>query len=164
MAEEKKSIFRKESLDRISSPEEYDHYLQVTGAGVWMALGVTVVLLIGAFIWAVFGRLTTTVNVAVAANGESVVCMIPVEKMDSMKSLDADEMVVSIADQKYVLKDTGRAPEMISAGTDPSILIAGELMEGSFVTVMDVDAELPEGIYVGKIQVEQVSPISFILN
>lgn len=161
MAEEKKSIFRKESLDRISSPEEYDHYLQVTGAGVWMALGAIVVLLIGAFVWAIFGRLTTTMNVAVVANGDSVVCMIPVDKIDAM---DPDEYVVDIADQKLALRDTGRAPEMISAAADPSVLIAGELMEGSFVIPMDVDGVLPEGVYVGKIQVEQVAPISFILN
>lgn len=161
MAEEKKSIFRKESLDRISSPEEYDHYLQVTGVGVWMALGAIVILLIGGLAWSVFGRLSTTMNVAVVAEGDSLVCMIPAEKMDE---IDTNEMVVNIADQELALKDTGRAPQMIVAGTDPSIMIAGELMEGSFVVPMDVEGVLPEGVYVGKILVEQVAPISFILN
>lgn len=161
MAEEKKSIFRKESLDRISSPEEYDHYLQVTGPGVWMTLGAIVILLVGAIVWAVFGRLTTTMNVAVIAQGDRVVCMIPVEKAGD---LNGEKMTVKVADEELALVDAGYAPLMIGSDTDASIKMAGELLDGSFVYPYDVDAELPEGVYVGKIQVEEIAPIKFIIN
>lgn len=32
--QEKKSIFRQNSLNRVSTPEEMDRYLQVTGPGI----------------------------------------------------------------------------------------------------------------------------------
>ena len=46
MAEEKKSIFRKETLDRISSPEQLSDYLHVTNPTVWLILTAVIVLLI----------------------------------------------------------------------------------------------------------------------
>ena len=36
MVEEKKSIFRQETLDRISSPEQLSDYLRVTTPGLWV--------------------------------------------------------------------------------------------------------------------------------
>ena len=161
MAEEKKSIFRKESLDRISSPEEYDQYLKVTGPGVWMLLGVIVLLLVGSLCWAVFGRLSTSMNVAVIAQNGQTICAIPSEKVeDVLKS----GMTVTIADQEYSLVDMGRAPMMVTADMDPSVMIAGEFSEGTFINIFGVDAVLDNGIYTGQIEVEAVSPIYFILN
>lgn len=161
MAEQNKSIFRKEALDRVSSPEEYDHYLQVTGPGIWMTLGAVIVILIGAFVWAVFGKLNTTINVPVVSANQQVVCMIPVEKMESV---DPAKMKVKVAEEEYQLVDTARTPQLIDETTDISIKLAGGMQDGSFVQVLDVDGELAEGIYTGVIQVEAVSPISFILN
>ena len=64
--EEKQSIFRKQSLDRVSSPEELDQYLMVTGPGIWMTLTAIIVILVGVIFWMIFGRLNTTVDIAVA--------------------------------------------------------------------------------------------------
>lgn len=161
MAEEKKSIFRKESLDRISSPEEYDRYLQVTGPGVWMTLGAVVLLLVGAVIWAVFGRLNTNINVAVVSEGKSVVCLLPAERAEDLKK---EQMKVKIADKEYTMMDAGRAPELVTEDMDLSVRLAGGLVSGKLIYRMNVDAELDEGVYTGEIQVEQVAPIDFILN
>lgn len=38
MAEQKEKIFRKESLERISSPEQLTDYLRVTNPGIWIIL------------------------------------------------------------------------------------------------------------------------------
>ena len=44
-------IFRKKSLDRISSPEALDDYLHVTTPSVWLTLIAIIMLLIGILIW-----------------------------------------------------------------------------------------------------------------
>ena len=44
-------IFRKKSLDRISSPEALDDYLHVTTPSVWLILIAIIMLLIGILIW-----------------------------------------------------------------------------------------------------------------
>ena len=46
------TIFRKKSLDKISSPESLSDYLHVTNPSVWMILAAVILLLVGMLIWA----------------------------------------------------------------------------------------------------------------
>ena len=45
------SIFRKKSLDRISSPEQLNDYLRVTNPTVWVVLIAVILLLVGVIVW-----------------------------------------------------------------------------------------------------------------
>lgn len=51
-------IFRKKSIDKVSSPEKLDDYIRVTTPSVWIALAAMVILLIGVIVWGCFGELT----------------------------------------------------------------------------------------------------------
>ena len=53
----KNSIFRKKSMDRVSSPEQLNDYIRVTSPGVWLFLIALILLLTRFIIWAAFGRL-----------------------------------------------------------------------------------------------------------
>ena len=55
--EQQNSIFRQKNLDRVSSPEQLNDYIRVTTPSVWIVLIAVVLLLIGAVIWGVFGRM-----------------------------------------------------------------------------------------------------------
>ena len=56
MAEQKgSSIFRKKSMDRVSSPEALNDYIRVTTPSVWIVLIALVLLLAGMLIWSIFG-------------------------------------------------------------------------------------------------------------
>ncbi|HEY2390035.1 MAG TPA: NHLP bacteriocin system secretion protein [Candidatus Angelobacter sp.] len=61
------SIFRKVSLDRLSSPEQLDQMLQVTSLRGWIGLVGIFLLLVTAVIWGFWGRIPTT------AGGEGVI-------------------------------------------------------------------------------------------
>ncbi len=54
---EEKSIFRKKSIDRVTSPEQLDDYIKVTTPSVWLILLATVILIAGALFWAFFGTI-----------------------------------------------------------------------------------------------------------
>ena len=54
---EKRSIFRKKSLDRVTSPEQLNDYIKVTTPSVWLILIATLILIVGVVGWAVFGRI-----------------------------------------------------------------------------------------------------------
>lgn len=56
--ENKPSIFREKSLQRISSPEEMQDYIRVTRPAVWVILAAVILLLAGMIVWAVFGTVT----------------------------------------------------------------------------------------------------------
>ena len=57
MGEEKKQIFRQQSLDRIASPEQLNDYLRTTKPGAWILLSVIILVLVAFFSWASIGRL-----------------------------------------------------------------------------------------------------------
>ena len=44
-------IFRKKSLDQISSPEQLNDYLRVTNPAVWLVLAAVILLLVGVLLW-----------------------------------------------------------------------------------------------------------------
>lgn len=52
-----KPIFRKSTLDRISSPEQLNDYIHVARPSVWIVLGAVVALLAGILIWGIFGEI-----------------------------------------------------------------------------------------------------------
>ncbi|MBQ6524264.1 MAG: hypothetical protein IJI12_06340 [Atopobiaceae bacterium] len=47
--------FRKESLERINSPEELKDYIRVATPSVWLVLLATAILLAGMLAWSVLG-------------------------------------------------------------------------------------------------------------
>ena len=79
MSEQKPSIFRQRSLERISSPEQLTDYLKVTNIGVWVILAAVIILLAGLFVWSMVGNLETiTDGVAVVKDGQKQRLMIAV--------------------------------------------------------------------------------------
>ncbi|NEO32639.1 MAG: NHLP bacteriocin system secretion protein [Symploca sp. SIO3C6] len=54
---EKKNIFRENSLERLSSPERLDQLLQVVSRRDWLPLGSLGALIVVAIIWSIFGRI-----------------------------------------------------------------------------------------------------------
>src|SRR5262245_31514568 len=56
-----REVFRKEALERLSSPERLDQLMQVVSPHHWLVVSTLLVLLGLALTWAVVGRLPTTV-------------------------------------------------------------------------------------------------------
>ena len=155
---EKQSIFRKKALDRISSPEELDQYLTVTGPGVWLPLLAVVVLLLGGVLWMILGQVQVTADVAVVSSGGSVVCYVP----QSERSGAGD--TVTIAGTAYPLRDIGYAEIPVTEELSTAVRYAGGLSLGETVSLLLVDADLPEGVYTGEITILAIHPIQYIIN
>ncbi len=51
-------FFRKKNIKKISSPEKLDDYIRVTTPSVWIALADMILLLTGALIWGIVGRVS----------------------------------------------------------------------------------------------------------
>ena len=48
---EQQELFRKESVERVSSPEQLSDYLHVTSPAIWVVLAAVVLLLASLFVW-----------------------------------------------------------------------------------------------------------------
>ncbi|MDD2372180.1 MAG: NHLP bacteriocin system secretion protein [Syntrophomonadaceae bacterium] len=58
----KNELFRKVSLDRLSSPEQLDQMIAVTTPKAWLALIGIAIILITAIIWSIFGTIPTNID------------------------------------------------------------------------------------------------------
>lgn len=59
---EKKSVFRKSNLERISSPEQLNDYIKIVNPSVILIIAGLIILLAGGLIWGVLGTIPVTVN------------------------------------------------------------------------------------------------------
>ena len=90
-------LFRKKSMEKITSPENLNDYIRVASPGVWMTLCAVILILIGVCCWGVFGRLDTTVRTAAVPDGTRTVCYISEENIASVE----EGMTVTIDDTDY---------------------------------------------------------------
>ena len=61
-------LFRKQSVDRVSSPEQLQDYMKVTNPGIWMVLAAVIVLLAGL----IASSALATLESSVPAQGEAL--------------------------------------------------------------------------------------------
>lgn len=137
---EQQTLFRKETIERISSPEQLNGYLRVTKPEVWIILAAVILLLLGLFAWSTVGVLETTADAKAVIENEQA----EVVATGSVNGTIAAGMPLRIASQEYVIA---------SVGTDDY----GR-------TVAYAQTDLPDGIYDAKIVTEQTKPISFLLE
>lgn len=62
MVDQKHSLFRKESLERLSSPERLDQLMQVVSPKSWLPLASLGSLVVVAVVWSIYGRIPITVE------------------------------------------------------------------------------------------------------
>lgn len=154
-------LFRKESLEKMTSPEQMNDYIRVTGPGIWLVLAAVIALLTGALIWGALGRLDTTIVVsAVADENGAVVCYIPEEQIGSVER----GMTVRIASGSYRLKSLPEQPVAVDGSFEAYTLHVGGLTAGQWVYAVPTDASLPTGVYEAEVRVDSVTPLSFVLN
>lgn len=133
-------LFRKQSMDRISSPEQLQDYMRVTSPGIWMVLSAVIVLLAGLIICSMVGKIETKYEVkAEVQDGKVSVILDPDTEYKVEKG-----MTLRIGDQ------------------DVSIGYVHSLESGE--TVVTAGASLPDGTYDAEIVTEAVTPISFLTN
>lgn len=153
-------LFRKKSIDRVSSPEQLDAYIRVANPSVWLVLIAIAVLLVGVCVWGILGRLDTTVDaVAVCENGAVTLY---VKDEDGNGVLAGMEVRIG-EDIAFV---TAISPLPINAQTQLSDYVChiGGFGAADWVYAVRTDARLPDGVHSAKIIVESVSPISFVVN
>ena len=63
-----KTLFRKESYDRISSPEQMRDYMRVTSPRLWMLLAAMIALLAGFLVYASTTMMETTLELSATAD------------------------------------------------------------------------------------------------
>ena len=153
-------IFRKKSVDRMSSPEQLNDYIKVTNPGVWMVLAAIVILLVGVCVWGVFGKLETKLSVAaVSQDGQTVLYV----KEDNIASV-RENMSVYVGDDTYKVTSVSSQPVAVTEEISEYARHTGELSIGEWVYIVPIDGNMPDGVYRAQVVVDSVSPLYFVFN
>lgn len=140
MAENKNEVFRRKSLERISSPEQLTDYLKVTNPGIWVMLAAVIVLLGGLFVWSMVGNLETLTDAsALVENGQA-----QINVTDSSKGEISSGMTVRIGNDEYRISSVEKDE-------------FGRIV--AFAPVNEAD-----GKYDVKIVTESIHPIEFLFS
>lgn len=158
------SIFRKKSIDKISSPEQLNDYVKVANPGIWMLMIGIIILLIGVCIWGIIGRLDTTIHtVAISdSNQENAYVYISESQYEEI----ALDMTVVVDSVKYTIEEIEQYPQNPFSGGNisPYVLHIGGFDESDWVYKCVLDKPMEKGIYSAVVMVESVAPISFVIN
>lgn len=153
-----KNIFRKKSIDRVSSPEALNEYIKIIHPPVWILLGAVIILILGALIWGIFGRLDTNIRAAAFVENGKITAYIGEGDRDRV----TPGMEISIEGEHCRLSEIDSLP-IKAADINEYALHKGGLMS-EWIFCADVEGTVPDGIYEGLITVEKISPISFLFN
>lgn len=131
------TIFTEKSLNTIKSPESLNDYIRVANPSVWLLIASIIVLLLGACIWGIFGKIESKVVVFAKVNDNVAYCDVEIEDLFSIK----EGMTVRINDTE------GRVSKIDVASN-----------------VVEVEINLENGFYEAEIIKEVISPMSFVTN
>lgn len=134
------SIFRKKSLDRISSPEEIDDYMKVTSPSMWLVMVAIVLLLGAAIIWSITGRIETTLDTVAQSENGQIMVEIPAEQMNQL----------TVGSEIRAESRTGEVTEIT------------EQEDGYLVTAFI--PELEDGSVDVTLVTERIAPIAFLMD
>ncbi len=133
-------LFRKDSMDRINSPEQLQDYIRVTSPGIWMVLAAVIVLLAGFIVVCAMEKIETRMPVTGEMSGGTL----RIELLKSEGEKVREDMPVRVAD-----KDT-----------KIDYIYSGDTKHVTCTATVD----LPDGTYDAEIVTESIAPISFLLN
>lgn len=156
----KKEIFRKESLEKIESPDDLDRYVKVTTPRTWILLVAIVVLLIGGCIWGFLGELNTVVKGSCMAEGGKLHCMVyesDAEKLNAGDKIKIADTFGEVTDINIFPTAYAEIAAMYNYKVNP-----GE--ENDEVREFYATANVSDGFYYIEVITETKAPFSFVFN
>ena len=158
MGNEKNTIFREKSIQRISSPDQLNDYIWRSEPGVWLVLAALTLILVGAVVFGVVGHIDSTVPGVGISEGGHMTCLVKKEYADRFES----SMTVKIDDGVYPVTVRDGGPVTVLKDTDPYALSVGGLQPGEWVYELDVEGTFSDGAYQASVITERISPLSFL--
>jgi hypothetical protein len=157
------SIFRKQSLDRVNSPEQLNDYIKTSSTNVWLTISAVLILIVSFFVWMFFGALDTTVTVDGVSKNNSVICF-----TDNVGEIKVNQKV-RLGEVTGTVLSVSKAPLSLEdatalANTDEYTLYRLELSTWNYVVEISLDGSVEDGYVSADIVVEEISPVNFVFG
>ena len=155
-------LFRKKNMDRVSSPEQLNDRIRVTGFGVWLLLSGILLVLAGIVVWGIFGRLDTTLPVSAITQQGQTVCYVKEQSISQIQvgmAVDAESGSTTVASIAVV-------PVQVDDQFPEYLCHVGTLSRGEWVYEVTLQDALGEegSIFAAQIVTESIAPLTFVVN
>ena len=151
--------FRKESLEKMNSPEQLNDYIKVANPAVWLILALTAFLLGLFLLWAFYGKIDITEStVLIAKDGEARVYV-------SAKYTDMLEegLAVDSFTRKMTLLSVPAEPVQITTSFDANAKSIAGMQNGDLYYPCILDAVLDnDGCYSATVHFKSMSPVEYL--
>ena len=162
-----RSVFREKSLERLTTPKQFNDALKVTKVNVWVALAAILVLVGALLTWGIFGFVEVTIQAHGIADKGVVTCYVP---GDSVVAVGMDARIDDIRDaqniipgQNGVVTAVTLLPSSMDEFLNDPTIQAGGLSAADHSIVVTISAPGAEDGVVGvTILRERIRPISFL--
>lgn len=154
------SLFRKESLDKISAPDQLNEYIKIIRPGIWMILASIIIILVGACIWGCVGHMDTKVQTAAVVRDHQAVCYVPEQEIRSV----SEGMPVEIGETKTKIVKISEEPLEVTGAFGDYAIHLGNYSVGDWVYEAYAETDLKDGTYQAEFVVNSEKPVSFLLN
>lgn len=153
-------LFRKKSVDKVSSPEQLNDYIRVSNPSVWIILAAVIIFLAGVCVWGIFGHLDTVIKTAGECNNGVITCYVRKSDIPAVQA----GMEIIVDGERGTVTDVEPAPVEVTADMDSYLLYLGGFAEGEWVYAIKAQVPAGDGIYEAQMTAESVSPLSFVWN
>lgn len=163
------TLFRKSSLDSISSPEQLNDYIKVSNPSIWLIIAALFILLAALFVWGFTGSLATTVSTKSVASDGSLFCYVSIEDANKIKV--GQKVSLTTNDDSQLtgnVTDIGEIPMSAAEITSElkSDYLIQELVQGDFavkITIIPDKNDFKNGTVLdASIVTDSVKPIDFL--
>lgn len=158
----KSELFRKKSIERVTSPEQLNDYIRVANPGIWPVVFAVFFILLGICVWGVFGRLDTIVTVGAITEQGKTVCYVKEAEIEKI----SPDQTVKIEDTEYEIESISLQPVQVNDSFSEYLLHVGGLSKGEWVYAVTLKNAYGENgiIFSADIIVESIAPMSFVIN
>ena len=156
------NLFRKKSLEKISSPEQLNDYIHISNPSAWIVLAAFAILLVGVCIWGIYGRLDTTLSVVAVDGADGVVCCVREADYEKIQV----GMTVEIDGEEYSITGIEKTPVSADDAITEYAKHVGKLSDGEWIYYVYTDCRsMPEGgACPAEIIIERIHPLYFVTN
>ena len=154
-------LFRKQSIERISSPEALHDYMRVTSPRLWMILAAVVLLLGGFIAYASTAKMENTMPIKVTVETYHMT-----EEETQGEARDVTIVYSSLPEDQMEQIKKGMKLRLLKETGTVSWLTSG-VQEGLVEVGFDMDPlnyPLNDGEYDAELVLESTTPVSFLWN
>lgn len=156
----KEEIFRKKSLEKISSPERIDEYIKTENLSLRLIIIAVAIVFLGFVLWSILGKIQISETaVTVCKNGRAV-CYINENNSEDI----SENTEFNIEGENFYMKNITKIPCKVSDVLSEYEAHVVGFDENAWVYAVELEPEVKDGIYKTKVILNSVSPISLLLN